>query len=255
MNKILPVVASLFGCMLLASCGPGKKLTQANATITQLQAANTQLQQQVAARETALAGLKKQYDTCQQQNADCDTAMAIVRRNLQAINNALAQEGTSYRQIREKVDESLIAFSDADLGVSYRQGLIHISMNDKLLFGSGSVSVSEDGKEVLEMVAGVLNQYPKLSVIVVGNTDDQPIRGSFKDNWSLSTERANAIVRLFRDNFNVDPARLTAAGRGKYNPVGDNSTEEGRAMNRRIDIVLNPDLSRLWEVRQGGGEW
>ncbi|HET6723252.1 MAG TPA: OmpA family protein, partial [Chitinophagaceae bacterium] len=86
----------------------------------------------------------------------------------------------------------------------------------------------------------------KLKVIVVGNTDDVKMKGA-KDNWTLSTERANGVVRTLRDSYKVDPTRLTAAGKGKYNPIADNTTAEGRAKNRRTEIVLNPDWRRVWE--------
>ena len=95
-------------------------------------------------------------------------------------------------------------------------------------------------------LAGVLTGYPKLKVIVVGNTDSVQSKGA-PDNWSLSTERANGVVRTLVKDYKLDPTRLTSAGKGKFDPVADNSTEEGRAKNRRTEIILNPDWDRLWE--------
>jgi len=119
-------------------------------------------------------------------------------------------------------------------------------MKDNLLYKSGSAKLSEDGKKALGNLASVLSQMPKLKVIVVGNTDTMHVKG-VADNWSLSTERANGVVRTLVNDYNIDPARLTAAGKGKFSPVADNSTEEGRAKNRRTEIVLNPDWERLWD--------
>ena len=84
---------------------------------------------------------------------------------------------------------------------------------------------------------------------MLGNTDDKMFKKG-SDNWTLSTERANGVVRAFRDTYKIDPLRLTAAGKGKYNPIADNSTEEGRAKNRRTDIILNPDLDKIWSTAQ-----
>src|SRR5262249_12049338 len=140
-------------------------------------------------------------------------------------------------------------FKDKGVEVYYKGGLVYVDMEDNLLYKSGSASLGEDGKKALGMLASALNDYPKLKVIVVGNTDDKLVKKG-GDNWSLSTERANGVVRILRDAYQVDPTRLTSAGKGKYAPVADNTTEEGRAKNRRTEIVLNPDLDRLWESVQ-----
>jgi chemotaxis protein MotB len=129
-----------------------------------------------------------------------------------------------------------------------KDGLVYVSMEDNLLYKSGRAALSDSSKYALAKLARVLNDYPKLHVIVVGNTDTvQFKKGS--DNWTLSTERANCVVRVLRDS-GVDPSRLTSAGKGKYAPVADNSTTEGRARNRRTDIILNPDMERIWQSVQ-----
>lgn len=123
-------------------------------------------------------------------------------------------------------------------------------MEDKLAFPIGSTKLSDNGRQIISVVADVLNDNPGVSVIIVGNTDTIKVSKGFADNWSLSTERANSVVRVLRDTYSINPARLTAAGRGKYNPIADNATIEGRAKNRRIEIIINPDLSRLWELSE-----
>jgi len=99
-------------------------------------------------------------------------------------------------------------------------------------------------------LANALNGYPDLKVIVVGNTDDVMYKKGAMDNWTLSTDRANGVVRILRDDYKVDPVRLTAAGKSKYNPIADNSTKEGKAKNRRTEIILNPDLEKIWDSVQ-----
>ena len=107
------------------------------------------------------------------------------------------------------------------------------------------------GAGSLESIAQLLNDNPGVSVIVVGNADTLGIASGFKDNWSLSTERANTIVRVLRDKYKIEPSRIISAGRSRYDPIADNSTKDGRKMNRRTDIIINPDQSKLWQIVDG----
>jgi chemotaxis protein MotB len=122
-------------------------------------------------------------------------------------------------------------------------------MAEGLMYKTGSAALAPDAKAALGNLASVLNEYPKLKVYVVGNTDDKPFKKG-GDNLQLSTDRANGVVRILASDYKVDPSRLTAAGRGKYSPVADNSTAEGRAKNRRTEIIINPDLVKIWQSVQ-----
>jgi chemotaxis protein MotB len=119
-------------------------------------------------------------------------------------------------------------------------------MEDKLFYKSGSARFDKTGIEALSKISSVMTDYPDVKIIVVGNTDNVPVKQG-TDNWTLSTERANSVVRVLRDVYKIDPARLAAAGRGVFNPVADNTTAEGRAKNRRIDIIFNPDMDMVWD--------
>jgi chemotaxis protein MotB len=130
---------------------------------------------------------------------------------------------------------------------------VHITFDDKFFFKEGSSTIGTYGRESLNTVAEVLRENPGVTCIIVGNTSADPNSlgsAGTGDNWTLSTERANAVVRILHNTYNINPVRLTAAGRGEYNPLASNATPEAREKNRRIEIIFNPDLSRVWDLMQ-----
>jgi chemotaxis protein MotB len=153
------------------------------------------------------------------------------------------------QQVEKKLEAAEANFKSKGVDVYYKDGMVHVSMQEALLYKSGSAQLDPKAKAALAPIGDVLNDYPNLQVIVVGNTDSVMFKKG-GDNWTLSTERANNVVRTLRDDYKVDPARLVAAGRGKYNPVTSNNTAQGRAANRRTDIILNPDLAKMWQNAQ-----
>ena len=236
----------LVGAVILSSCGTGKKLETANAQIADLQSQNSQL-------TSANNDLKKQVSDLTSQNGTLTTQFDTYKKQCQAneqelkeVNDAMSELADNVMALQAKVDSAEAEFNDKGLEVRSENGVVYVDMKDNLLYKTGSAKLSEDGKKALGNLATVLNEMPKLKVIVVGNTDTMHVKG-VADNWSLSTERANGVVRTLVKEYGIDPARLTAAGKGKFNPVADNSTDEGRAKNRRTEIVLNPDWERLWE--------
>lgn len=143
--------------------------------------------------------------------------------------------------------------SDEDIEVNVEKGVVYISISDKLLFKSGSYFVSDRAKEVLGKVAIVVNDKPDIDFIVEGHTDDVPIKNDvLLDNWDLSVKRATAVVRVLQNDFNVDPKRMTAAGRSYYIPLADNDTAENRAKNRRTRIVVSPKLDEFYSMIEQG---
>jgi chemotaxis protein MotB len=152
-------------------------------------------------------------------------------------------------ELVKKIEDAETNFNNKGFEVYSKNGVVYVDMQDNLLYKSGSAKLSADGKDALGKLAGVLNDYPNLPVTVEGNTDSVHVKG-VADNWSLSTERANGVVRTLVKDGQVDPARLTAAGKGKFNPIADNSTDEGRSKNRRTEIILNPNWDKLWESVQ-----
>ncbi len=254
MNRL--IIAIPAAAILLSSCGTGKKLETANQQIQSLNGQVATLNQQHADDQKVHADDQKVIDQLKTQNLqygreaeDCRKMQAARAKRLDNLNRNLAEHGTSMEELRAKASAALGQFRDAGAEISYKNGMVFISMN-KLLFPPGSTTISDEGRQALSVVADVLADYPGVTATIIGDTDSLAIRRSFTDNFSLSTERANAIVRILRDNYQVDPVRLTAAGRGRYHPVADNATAGGRARNRRIDIILNPDLSRIWAMME-----
>ncbi len=143
--------------------------------------------------------------------------------------------------------------SDEDIEINVDKGVVYVSISDKLLFRSGSYTVTQRAKEVLGKVATVVNDKPELEFMVEGHTDNVPIKISgVEDNWELSVKRATAVVRILEKDFGVNPARMTAAGRSYYLPVADNDTAANRAKNRRTRIVVLPKLDQFYDLIDKG---
>jgi len=139
---------------------------------------------------------------------------------------------------------------DEDIQVNVEKTVVYISIADKLLFKSGSATISNDAKTVLGKVAEVIAAQPELEVMVEGYTDDKKVvkNSSIKDNWDLSVQRSTAVIRVLQNDFNIEPNRLVAAGRSEYMPLESNDTVEGRARNRRTRIVLMPKLEQFFDL-------
>lgn len=135
------------------------------------------------------------------------------------------------------------------LDIQVLQGVVYISLSDNMLYRSGSFEISEQAGRTLSKIAKVILDYNEYSVLIEGNTDTDPIsRPNIRNNWDLSVLRGSSVVQALQNNYGVDPRRLTAAGRGEHNPVATNSTPEGRALNRRTQIILTPRLDQFMEL-------
>lgn len=187
----------------------------------------------LAAEQNRLNQLKADLQERSQRVDELESMMAAQEANLKAI--------------KDKLSKALNSFEGKGLTVEHKNGKVYVSMENKLLFGSGSWIVGTEGKRAVTEVAKVLAENPDISVLIEGHTDDDPYKGGgpIENNWDLSTKRATAIVNIIRENKNVDPKNLTAAGRGEYAPVAANSTAEGKSKNRRIEIILTPKLDEI----------
>lgn len=211
-----------------------RNVTDLNAKISALNNQNTQLGQQSAEQQNQLSQSKETLE--QQQD------------RLQHLQALLAQQKEQSDALKNKMSEALKGFNSNDLSVYQKNGKVYVSLSENLLFPSASAVVNPKGVDALSKLAAVLNLNSDVSVDIEGHTDSIPIRGKFKDNWDLSTARANAIVRILVDNYKVDPQRVIASGHSYYDPVESNSTPEGRAKNRRTDIILSPKLDEMYKL-------
>lgn len=244
--KLIIPGAALFS-VLISSCGTNKKLQAAYGEVSQLQARNAELEKNYNTAKQEATDQKSSYEKLLTDYGNYKKQCEETQQKLATVQEVLTEEANTLQKVEEKLEEALIDFKEKGVDVYYKDGLVYVSMADNLLYKSGSAVLGAEGKKALAPLATVLKDYPNLKVIVLGNTDDVLFKKG-SDNWTLSTERANGVVRTLRDDFKVDPARLTAAGKGKYNPIAENTSAEGRAKNRRTDIILNPDIDRVWKT-------
>ncbi len=181
---------------------------------------------------------------------------SIKEKDLQirTMNEAINKKDSVTLALVTSLKGALGNLDDEDIEVNVEKGVVYVSISDKLLFKSGSFSVTKRAKEVLGKVAKVVNDKPDIEFLVEGHTDNVPYKGngSLKDNWDLSVKRATTVVRILQDEFKVEPKRMTAAGRSYYVPITDNATPENRARNRRTRIVVLPKLDQFYNMIEDG---
>lgn len=210
------------------------QITDLNTKVTNLSNQNSQLGQQTTNQQNQLTQTK---ETLQQQ-----------QQRLQQLQTLLAQQKAQSDALKNKMTDALKGFNSNDLSVYQKNGKVYVRLSENLLFPSASAVVNPNGIDALAKLAAVLNLNGDVSVNIEGHTDSIPIRGKFKDNWDLSTARANAIVRILVNNYKVDPLRVIASGHSYYDPIETNSTPDGRAKNRRTEIILSPKLDEMYKL-------
>ena len=212
--------------------------TQSSKKLAEQAQKNQELLAELEAKELKLAAensrLEKLQKELKQRSEQID--------ELESLINA---KEAQMQQLKNAISNALHNFEGKGLTVVHKNGKIYVSMENKLLFNSGSWAVGVEGKKAVEQLANVLAENKDINVLIEGHTDDVPYTGStLIDNWDLSVKRATAIVRIL-ENKGVDPTQITAAGRSKFVPVDTNKTAEGKAKNRRIEIILAPNLDQI----------
>lgn len=195
----------------------------------------------------------EQFNMALRQKSDelSDKERLLIEREkaLADLQRVIARQDSVTRQLNDIIRNAMLGFNSDELSVEIRNGKVYVSMSDKLLFRSGSAGVENKGKEAIKVLADVLSKNPEIDILVEGHTDNIPIRtGIFKDNWDLSVARATSIVRILTDDYKIPPVRLTASGKGEFAPRADNTTTEGRASNRRTEIILSPKLDEIMNL-------
>jgi len=168
-------------------------------------------------------------------------------QRLKELEDLIAAKEASMKKLKETLSNALNGFEGKGLTVEQKNGKVYVSMENKLLFNSGSWAVGSEGKKAIVEVGKVLGENPDISVLIEGHTDNDPYEGSgpIADNWDLSTKRATAIVAILSENKKINKQNLTAAGRSEFSPLTSNATAEGKAKNRRIEIILTPRLDEI----------
>lgn len=220
-----------------------RNISELNEKLRQLENTRRSLGQELDETKRDASSKLNQLNLSQQQIAE-------QQRKLEQLQGLIEQQKRNREELRKKISDALINFNSNELTVSTKKGKVYVSLQESLLFPSGSAIVNPKGREALGTLAQVLNINPDINVLIEGHTDSIPIKGRYADNWDLSVARSTAIVRILTDNYKVAPSRVTASGRSWYEPVDTNSTPEGRAKNRRTEIILEPKLDELMRLIQ-----
>lgn len=258
----------LWALVFFSSCVSQKKYQAALDREQQLQAevgrlngslgdANTRMD----SLQVKVSRLSRQWEDARKNAASLASMANLTQQQLEAERKRLAdmrslveEQRQVTENLRKKMADALTGFNSSELTVVTKNGKVYVSLQENLLFPSGSAIVNPKGKEALGKLAQVLNTNPDISIMIEGHTDSIPIKGRYEDNWALSVARATAIVRVLANNYKVDPTRISAIGRSKYEPVDSNQTAEGRAKNRRTEIILAPKLDELMRLLEQSPE-
>ncbi len=228
-------------------------LDAANVKIAGLQDRGRSLQDQLSSERNHLKSLQDALDKCLTSTGQGNVNISKLIDEINASNAYIKELVASKNKsdslnmvLTNNLTRSLSQSDLQDVDVKVLKGVVYISLSDKMLYKSGSYDISDRAGDVLSKVAKIINDYNEYEVLVEGNTDNVPIsRPNIRNNWDLSALRASSVVQALQNTYGVDPKRLTAGGRGEYNPVASNDTEEGKSLNRRTQIIITPKLDQF----------
>lgn len=264
--------------VLMTSCVSNKKFAEMEdkfkSTQDQLKTAEMKLSACEDEKRSTRTSYESQIKTLQNTNAallNTTGEMVTISKkgaeNLERSLESMKEKDLQIKTMRDAINKkdsvtlalvtslkgALDNINDEDIQINVEKGVVFVSISDKLLFGSGQFQVTNEAKKVLAKVAKVVNDKKDFEFMVEGHTDDDPIsRTNIEDNWDLSTKRATAVVRILQNDYGVEPARITAAGRGEYKPVASNDDKAGKAKNRRTRIVVLPKLDQFFGMIEDG---
>ena len=204
---------------------------------------NRELLAQLEAKEQALAAENERLNNLKKE-------LEARSNRVAELENVIAAKDAKMNRLKDAISKALTNFEGKGLTVEQRDGKVYVSMENKLLFESGSWAVGAEGRKAVNQLGNVLADNPDIAILIEGHTDNVPYAGNgqLSGNWDLSTKRATAIVNILRENSSINPENLTAAGRGEYAPVASNDTSEGKAKNRRIEVILTPKLDEITKL-------
>jgi chemotaxis protein MotB len=254
------VFLALILSLSFSSCGPGKKLVSSRAQVDHLEKINADKQDQLNACNEQVKNLNQSTTSLQSENATIQNDLKVLStqskmtiaeqaRRLKSLQDMIQAQKDVMSNLKNSIANALTNYKSDELSVYIKDGNVYVSLQEKLLFKSGSDLVDPKGREALKSLAQVLNNTKDITVLIEGHTDNVPIKTKlFQDNWDLSTARATSIVRILTKDNGFDPNRITATGRSEFHPVGPNDTAEGRAGNRRTEVILSPDMKELYKL-------
>ncbi|MBW4890760.1 flagellar motor protein MotB [Mucilaginibacter sp. HMF5004] len=269
--KLLPV---LLIAAIATSCVSKKEYAQLQSNYDKLQADNkdvmaryasttqdlnvsksrvASLEEQIAAAKSTQSALQDALNKCLAGNNQGNVNIAKLADQISASDRyvkqliaAKSKSDSLNMVLTNNLTRSLSAAETKDVDVQVLKGVVYISLSDNMLYKSGSYEISDKAGSTLSKVAKIITDYSDYDVLVEGNTDNVPIKQTnIRNNWDLSTLRASSVVQALQTTYSVDPKRLTAGGRGEYNPVADNSTDAGKVKNRRTQIIITPKLDQF----------
>ena len=217
---------------------------------------NTLITASARENKTLMDQLNTMQTRLQAKEDSLNTERRLLERGQRRVNElegVINRKDSTVAYVRQKVSDALLGFNGNGLTVNMRDGKVYVSLENSLLFAPGSWNVAANGQVALENLAKVLAENADITVLVEGHTDNDAYRGQsqVKDNWDLSVLRATNVVKILTKNAGMNPERITAAGRGEFVPLVDNSSEENKAINRRTEIILTPDLTELANLLEG----
>ena len=264
-------------CLLMASCASKKDLVNCQNENKQLQTNYQESKTALAASQERVASLEDQLSLAREQLQEQKKAYNALQRSLDKSLTNANQNNVSIEKLVDQINESnqyirhlveVKSKSDSlnmvltnnltrslskeelkEVDVQVLKGVVYISLADNMLYKSGSYEINDRAEETLSKIAKIIMDYKDYDVLIEGNTDNVPIkRENIRNNWDLSCLRASSVVQYLQNRYGVDPKRLTAGGRGEYNPIGDNNTEVGKQRNRRTQIIITPKLDQFMDL-------
>lgn len=256
--------------IMTTSCVSKKQLLACQDENKQLNKDYQSSREQLSAANARVYALEQQLKDCQSSKADLQASLNSSLTNTNQYNVNIEKlvdqinESNQYirhlQSVKSKSDSLNLVLTNnltkslskeelKEVDVQVMKGVVYISLADNMLYKSGSYEINNRAAETLSKIAKIIQDYPTYDVIVEGNTDDVPIsKTNIRNNWDLSALRASSVVQCLQQQYDIDPKRMTAGGRGEFNPIADNSTEVGRQRNRRTQIIITPQLSEFLEL-------
>ena len=270
MKKVLFMAAIAAGMISMSSCVSKKELVNCQNENKELNTQYQNARESLAAANARISSLLDQLNSCKSNNdalqASLSQSLSTSGANSVNIAKLVDQINESNKYIRHLVEvksksdslnlvltnnltRSLSKEDLKDVDIQVLKGVVYISLSDNMLYKSGSYQISEAAGSTLSKIAKIIMDYKDYDVLIEGNTDNVPIsQPNIRNNWDLSCLRASSVVQALQNEYGVDPKRLTAGGRGEYNPVADNDTEKGKSTNRRTQIIITPKLDQFMEL-------